>query len=258
MAFKSSFKAPKSERGFRESSDLPPIGNFYDKQRVRDDAERKRIEQEMVQRVVYGEVGDGGQGGYENKLNKELINPALPMTEAETNYRQDPFAVERMKRNATQRPAAPRSGGRAPADYTNQVIDYANSFRPGMMIDSGRRDPETNAPIMEPASYDAIIRAAKRRTLKYNPDDPRWEQIKEKWDSYSPPEVPEKKGLLRKAFDGISSASKNVSKIGMDMISDGTPGNSKDKTAPGLESGTDYFGQTKKGRRYKIIQSNRE
>jgi hypothetical protein len=89
---------PYAQRGFLKSPpSLSGIGGFSDAQRVRDDADAAKRDEEMIQRVVFGEAGDRGTGDFKSRLDEELQNPALPMTEAETRFREDPFAVDRLR-----------------------------------------------------------------------------------------------------------------------------------------------------------------
>ena len=157
----------------------------------RSDKAQKAREQEMVDRVVFGNVGDSGEGDYMRKLNVELQNPALPMTEGESKFRSDPYAAERMKKEATTL-VKPKGGTE---DITDQLIRYAQTWNPGDLMDSGRKDAEGN-PIMKPVSVGEIQRAAMRRSgtkMNFDPNHPGWAELEKRFAQAPAPK--EEKGL---------------------------------------------------------------
>ena len=177
-------EAPRTSRHIELSYDNRIKERDYaDKQKEKASKER---DNELVMRAVYGNVGDQGEGQFKEKLSQELRDPMGPETQGEATFRADPYAADRMKKEATtivRPPKAPSAS--ATADHTDQLIDYANSFKPGMEIQTGK--DAQGKPIMEPVTIEAVMRAAKKRSLKYNPNDPRWEELRKRWETATPP-----------------------------------------------------------------------
>jgi len=133
---------------------------------------------ENIMRAVFGDVGAQDEGGYEKKLSQQLIDPARPMTQGETSFREDPFKLERLKSMATARPGRSRA---APVDETEQAIaDAMNApLSQRQVVGKNKKGEYIYEEI--PVTADEAIRSAGRKFKKYNPKDPRWEDVRKRF-----------------------------------------------------------------------------
>lgn len=235
-----SYAPPTSSGGFLASPpqgnvDFSKMGSFHTRGREMQDAEDKSIDQELIKRAVYGEVGEKPGQSYTERLSEEMKSPARPMTEAETTFRADPYAMNRAKRDATVR-IPTRAGGRGSntlsvEQETERALKYAEDAPLTHNVVVGKN--EDGSPIYKsvPITPGEVARNAQKVYKKSNPNDPRWKPVRERFvqpaepDELDKPEKPSMldriKGVTRSAYDRLTTSKPSLKPNETRVFTDG-------------------------------------